>query len=309
MKFYNEQPNTTLVLNSPCNARCKFCFWTKNEVCDRTKYLNRIKSVMRMLPDECTQISISGGEPTFDLELLWEVLEIINLHKETGKIKKVVMTTNGFRLEEFLNKNDSNITIIDHINISRHSHDQEENYEIFKTDSVPSDIRLEKTIEGLERVGIDCSMNYVYDDNTNPLILPDIISFAKRMGFVRLHMRYNLKHGISRQSEIQNRFSHLKTQRASSCPVCKNVEQRIKGYDVVWKYGELETFDKVGDDTIYEVIVQSDGLPTSDWAGNNCIIMELPHLKYKRQSTVKVAHSPTISYYSGCGGGRSYGGC
>lgn len=256
MKLTRKDPNFSLVTPGPCNAKCGFCFWKETPITD--DYFRKLDNVMsgNVLPVECNQISITGGEPTAS-KYLPKILNRIN--KEI--FKKVVLTSNGFRLLEQLPEM---IGIVDCLNISRHHFDDEANRSVFRTPGVPLAGKLKAIVETAHEYGIDVTFNCV----TTSIILPTdakrYISFAKEMGAD--HVCFRKPHGSLDYTETEQYFlGRYPTYGVSKCPVCRKEEQTIDGMNVLWRGGSLEPSNDLNG--IYEFIMQQDGRMTIDWDG------------------------------------------
>ncbi len=132
--------NLYIQLNG-CNADCGFCEYKTNGIkFNFDKFRNYLSKMVTQL--EIRKISITGGEPTLNLDVLYKIIDII---KEISPDSFLVMNTNGFQLENL--EIDDKIRIFDSISVSRHHYDHEINNEIFRTDTISN--------ESLKRMSID----------------------------------------------------------------------------------------------------------------------------------------------------------
>lgn len=283
----NNNPNFTIILPGPCQAKCSFCFWKQDK--NNSNFIKGLKTSLEELPNLFNQISISGGEPTIS-PYFKETLEIINEYKKNGKIQKVVLTTNGLNLKNL------DLTGINHINISRHAITYEENQKIFETKNIPNNEDLKEIANHCNTFGIDVNFNVVFVDeiNTNYNI-EEWTNLAKNSNVSSLTFRnqYN-NYGISKLENdlIENNYKpHI----ISSCPVCRTSTFFVNGVKVRFHSSDYEPTesDKFQEDEVYEVILQQNGNLTRDWEEKKILInsnkenkMEMPgveNLEYSKQ--------------------------
>ena len=140
-----------LVLPIHCNAKCEFCYLRKenhNLAFNKKQFLNNFISSLRKIISKnygkAMSLDISGvGEPTFDLKFLEQVVEKL---KESDIIKnfiRVTFTTNGYKLKEAL---PIIAGIVNYVNISIHSIDENKRKKIFHTNTTPNNEELDNLI-------------------------------------------------------------------------------------------------------------------------------------------------------------------
>lgn len=266
IKTNNVNPNFTIILPGPCQAACNFCYWKENK--DDSRFLKGLIRSLNELPDFFNQISISGGESSLS-PYFEETIKIINQYKLSGKIKKVVLTTNGINL---LNKS---LHGIDHINISRHSYKQSINNKIFKTEKIPTKSHLKLISEHCNKYGIDVNFNVVFveDVNTNEDIFK-WIKFAKKTNTTSVTFRNQYgKYGISKMESKLLDMNYIPSI-ISTCPVCRTSKFIVDGILVKFHSSDYEPTDssKFDEDEVYEVILQSNGNLTRDWEERKVLI-------------------------------------
>lgn len=103
---YNKVITVKLVIPSGCNAHCVFCYMHDPKMCmqyDRQAFLDHmIPSLEHILREIGSQnpvsLDITGNEPTYDVDLLREVLRKLRDFEISRKVCRVTMTTNGLNL-------------------------------------------------------------------------------------------------------------------------------------------------------------------------------------------------------------------
>lgn len=257
--FYSN-PNLSIVLPGPCQAKCDFCFWYQKPT--DSKWLEKLAYVLDTLPDCFYQVSITGGEPTLSQYLL-PTLDLLSARRK--KYSKVVLTTNGVKLYKCIdNVNKS----VDHVNISRHHWLQEENWKVFKTQAIPDTAMLQNYARVL---GKKLTFNCVIKDMSVP-DMKTYLSHAIDLGVYKVCFRQ--EHGSLDPVVIEAYLlKNYKKVGEGGCPVCRSsfFDYRtsildFKGINVGIKYSVLEPKDVI--DGIYELIFHSDGLLTADWEAN-----------------------------------------
>ncbi len=143
--FGRTFPYIRLSITDVCNFKCGYCLpngYQKDKSDNRT-FLNieEIKRLAKGLSDlGVCKIRLTGGEPTVRRDFF----EIIKILKNESGIKKVVITTNGYRLNEIAEKIAN--SGLDGINISIDSLKPE----VFK--KITGHDRLHEIIEGIKKL-------------------------------------------------------------------------------------------------------------------------------------------------------------
>ena len=255
--FYNN-PNLSIVIPGPCQAKCDFCFWYQKPT--DPMWLAKLAYVLDTLPDCFEQVSVTGGEPTLSPKYLMPVLDLLEARR--GKYKKVVMTTNGIFLDKCIERVNQ---VVDHVNISRHHWLQDENVKVFGTTQVPDDEKLAEYAKALKE---KLTFNCVIKD----MSIPDMytyLNYAQKMGVQ--HISFRQEHGSLESVAIEKHLEeNQKKTGVGGCPVCRSsffdVETGNGIMDVNVKYSVLEPKDVI--DGIYELVFHSDGKLTADWEAN-----------------------------------------
>jgi MoaA/NifB/PqqE/SkfB family radical SAM enzyme len=253
-----DAPNLSLVLPGGCNANCSFCIYKQNEQQDtHPNYIEALCYVLDHLPEQFYQISITGGEPTIS-EYISQVM--IELGRRRDRWTKIVLNTNGAGL---INKapNLSKYNIINHVNISRHCVEDNDNEMIFHSSDMPSQEELTTYIKWFNTKGVDVTLNTVDNDLPSDFIR-DYIVFAKEVGASAVCFRKMCEEDSDLSpTSTEHYFDNYNIISESQCPVCRTTTQLIDGMTVIWKAGLMETET----DTIYELIFHPNGQLTADW--------------------------------------------
>lgn len=202
-KGHGNTLSIKIVIPTYCQANCDFCFnksnkkqqhdidiFLKNLDISLSKVFNNVKRGFT--------IDITGNEPTFNVELLKNTLDIINKYR--SYISQIVLTTNGFKLKECL----SFIDMVDIINISVHHYDFNIRKEVFKTSNIPTDIQLKSIISDLKNkkvyVSAICVLNKDIDDFKD--FFNRFSDWAIDLGFNDVRMRSNYMRNDSFMDKI-----------------------------------------------------------------------------------------------------------
>jgi molybdenum cofactor biosynthesis enzyme MoaA len=254
-------PNFSIVVPSACNANCSFCFWNREVIeVNKKRYLENLWDVINNLPDDFTQCSITGGEPTM-LPWLRGILLMVR-----GRFDKVVLSTNGWKLKTHMYIATDNL--IDHLNISRHDIGLKANCQAFNSARVIPDEELREVSEAFQRNGIDTTLNCVLPSTCNDLkFIRDYIKYAKSLSANAVAFRKD--HSDLEFMGVENSPFMSKIIDSHSCPVCRNDVRLIDGMTTTWKYSVKEPSVDLGG--IYELIYHQDSRLTADWNGINLI--------------------------------------
>lgn len=172
-----------LKLTNVCNARCGFCV-EQNSTCKTIPdhFLENVDKMLYELKKNKTfySVSITGGEPLL-FPKFRELCELLKKHQ----VPFITMNTNGQYLPKYVDCIDG---LIHFINISRHYIDDEENFAVFKTRTVPTREELKKTksLFKKSKVRIQCVMEKKFTvekfvDFVNAFSFADDVSFRRLM--------------------------------------------------------------------------------------------------------------------------------
>jgi MoaA/NifB/PqqE/SkfB family radical SAM enzyme len=113
----NNQPYLDIVLTDHCNRACRFCIADlvdKRENCDPVVFEKQIDFAISNYGVQ--EVLLVGGEPTISKEL-WAVLDILAVHRDAGRLKKICITTNGDKLKNEKFRRDLFFQVT-HVNLS-----------------------------------------------------------------------------------------------------------------------------------------------------------------------------------------------
>lgn len=152
--------NLYIRLTNQCNANCKFCAYHG----DKTDlHLDKLESALKELRDRkiIYKIQITGGEPTLEPELLYEVCKLVRAHFPDAFIG---INSNGSNLDVLKQVE----KLVDNFAISRHHYDDNINREIFGTSMVADSSQLKQFIRsvGSYKVHLSCTLikDYIGED-------------------------------------------------------------------------------------------------------------------------------------------------
>ena len=259
-KLLVPTPNLSVMLPGACNAKCEFCFWNRDQEANKfpmMEFGERLASILDSLPSQFSQVSVTGGEPTIS-PVFDDVMKVLKDRRK--RFEKVVLTTNAVRL---LKKQDVIRGVVDHINISRHHHNDVKNASIFQTSSVPSGEEL----GNIMRVSYDADIcfNCVVSPSIDARFCEAFINWSAGYGevaAVNFRIYHNSMEDCSAQKTFEKKYGSTDV---STCPVCRVMRMKVRGMQVNWKYSVMEPTQHW--DGIYELIVQPDGRLTADWGG------------------------------------------
>jgi len=272
-------PNFTIITSGGCNSFCSFCtdpFKRKAS----SNYLKNLEDVLfNRLPSHFRQVSISGGEPTLSPDLS----AILGLLKLSNRFDKIVLTTNGTKLEEKLGLISRGIN---HLNVSRHAIGYEANTAVFQTKEIIKDEALKVCAAELNRNGIDMNLNHVYTDKDllNKDYVSQFIEYAKIVGASSVSFRYDQNNNQMGNTYLEKLYADYTIISAGACAVCRNHTILIDGMPVVFKASYAEPSVAISD--VYELIYHITGKLSTDWEGNiefNEVLHDTYLEEYKNQ--------------------------
>lgn len=258
-----KTPNFTIITSGGCAASCSFCTDPMNYKASDNYMSNLIDLILgNKIPVEFQQVSISGGEPTQSKDLN----SILSLLKSSKRFKKVVMTTNGYKLLKFI---PNMIGVVDYINISRHDIGYDNNVKIFKTDKIATDDDIISAIEELSKYNIPVTLNHVYtDDDTEKMSIDYVdrfVKYAKELGATDICFRYDQKNNSLEKTWFEDLFKDYKIIHEAGCPVCRSFSILYKGMVLKFKASFVEP--SLTTNEVYELVYHVNGKLTTDWSG------------------------------------------
>lgn len=301
IETFNQDPNFSIVMPGGCNADCAFCFNKDKRTVrmgDRMTWLLNLYRTLVALPEQFYQISITGNEPMMS-PIIDDVLSI--LREVRGKYTNILLTTNGTNLTNGLH---NVVKSVDHINVSRHHYDEEENCKIFRGNYRVMDEDLAEIIDTYSAQGVDVSLNCVINDETTYDFINAYIDFAKRMGAHAVRFRKQNGDNLNMTPAEEVFDQRYPVIERGECPVCRTWKRVIRGMETYWKAAVIEPTDKVKD-KVYELVYNTDGNLYLDWD------FKIPYqLKFPTKDGMKrriVAHECGQRMIRDCG--RSYSSC
>lgn len=201
-KDYNNVVSIKLVMPEPCQAKCRFCFMNAYRGMLNIDHERFLKNYLNSLGDVVSELygkhpislDITGGEPTFDRGLLIRVLKELKQSRWLDKINRVVLTTNGYQLDDVINYLPG---VVDYVNISTHHFNYEIRKNIFGTVQIPDSDELHSLVVKLLRKGIRTSTVAVIDKPINDFagFLREYLQWAKCIGFESVRFRGDCSSG------------------------------------------------------------------------------------------------------------------
>lgn len=195
---YNKVISVKLVIPSGCNANCEFCYMKDKKIqrtFDRESFLKNFISSIEFIIQEIgnknpVSLDITGNEPTFDTELLKNVLIRLKDFQIKDKVLRTTITTNGYRLKEvvpYFNE------VVDYVNISVHDYRPDRRKTILGCETL-SDDDYKEIISNLENIGIKTSaVAVIYNPIENFSDWRDeFIDWCKYKGFIGLRIRHDV---------------------------------------------------------------------------------------------------------------------
>ena len=260
MKTYNQDPNFSIIMPGGCNAKCAFCFnhgKTKADECTPIHFILNLWDLLRALPKQFYQISITGNEPMLSSQI-GDVMEVCSRMK--FKFTNILLTTNGSKM---LDNPQMVINGVHHINVSRHHYDEAENKRIFGGSYNVTDEELAEIVDVYSKNGVDVSLNCVINNDTTEDFINAYIDFAKRIGVFAV--RFRKENGEIEPTPVENVFAEkYPILWHGACPVCRTDLRIIRGQNVYWKSSVLEPSDHITD-KVYELVYDTDGKVYLDW--------------------------------------------
>lgn len=146
LKQVNPSLRLYIKLTDACNADCLFCANKESRDFGNLDF-KKLEFVIRYLLDKklLHGISITGGESMINPD---KMSILLNLIYSIDPTMEVAISTNGYKLREFLNM--EHVNKLESIHISRHHYDDEINYSIFGTRDVASTSDVIALQEGLD---------------------------------------------------------------------------------------------------------------------------------------------------------------
>ena len=176
--FGRKFPYIRLSITDVCNFKCGYCLPNgyQKDRSDNRKFLNinEIKRLAKGLSElGVCKIRLTGGEPTIRKDFF----DIVNILKNDSGIKKVVITTNGYRLDKISKK--LSTSGVDGINISIDSLDRETFKKVTSHDRLPEILKGIENLQDLKFENIKINAVLLKGINDNQKSFEDWSNFIK----------------------------------------------------------------------------------------------------------------------------------
>ena len=265
-KFYNFCTNTdlhaTVILPGACNARCNFCYDISESV-KYDDYKGKLDDTISKIPIEARKFAITGMETSYS-PYFKDVLELSKKYKDEGRFDFIFLNSNGSNLKNFIKELNEGL---DALNISRHSANDEDNYKIFNTNTVPS---TEELVELISQLNLNAGVNIntvVTDDLSEEEVerkTLDMIDLCNYIGATSLTLRFEA-HDRLRPNKLLPFFEKYDTISERANPGCHFWLKKINDFNVVLKHVTKEPTSY--SNWNYGYIIQRNLDITRDWAG------------------------------------------
>lgn len=201
--IYREEFKDTisikLLIPGGCNAKCFFCYGNgyscKNKKEFQIQFLeNFLYSLERIILEigdkQEISLDITGGEPTLDSNFLIQVLGKLRTFYLLKRIKKVTLTSNGFKLKEVI---PSLKGVVDYVNISIHHYDKSKREKIFGAKTFTNDEYKEIVLKLIDNDIVPTAVAIIYEEIENFAKFRDnMISWSEDIGFSGIRFRKNV---------------------------------------------------------------------------------------------------------------------
>lgn len=273
LSYSVRDPNFSIVLPGGCNARCAFCFEGAKKKCAKPDdYMDRLAEVLDNLPAIFTSVSITGGEPTLSPYFTKVIRELAT---RRDRFPKIVLTTNGTALSQHM----ETITgVVDHVNLSRHHHDDDENLRIFNNGKLKggfdvSIVDVHRIIQECSTAGIDVTANCVFNLKTSSGFFPQYVDWARKIGFSAIHFRKENGNNVV-PANWKKAYGKNRVVSVGGCPVCRTTWILDRGMRVALKTSVLEPDTALKATQAHELIFLANGVTYIDWAGTRDVRFE-----------------------------------
>lgn len=271
---YENVVSIKLIIPSYCQAKCPFCFMEDYKIQEHNydlflnNFINSLNTIVNKLyGKQPISLDITGNEPTFDTHLLNQVLIKLKNSNFMHKINRVVLTTNGYRLNEVI---DSLQGVVNYVNISVHHHNINTRRDIFNTWKIPTDEELTPMILKLLDNDIKTSaVCVVYKQIDNfPIFAENFICWAKNIGFESVRFRGDcldenfapIFNTYIQDIKDTNKYTVIQEENTNDSHWARFVDSQVFFFFML--QGVTSTFEhSIG----IEYIVNDDGLPYLDY--------------------------------------------
>lgn len=256
-----------IVMPCYCQAHCPFCFnnltkYTQiHNFADFLSNLDKSLDKLFSIVNRPISLDITGNEPTYDIHLFKDFMNILRKYK--SKADSIVLTTNGYNLDECLEYMEG---IVDIVNISVHHYNSNIRTNIFNTILIPSNYELKNTIKKGKELGLSftcaCVLYKKFEDFKT--FYDKFVEFAYNTGFNDIRFRCNYINNKSEYiDEIKNtEFKNKKLDELRALSVIHVKDERYNDYDVKIFMGVKDLTELV---LCAEIILDDNGLLYVDY--------------------------------------------
>jgi hypothetical protein len=316
LRHRHLEPNFTAILPGKCQARCPFCIEPEGPAPPSISYwLTSFSSLLNSeLPPNFSTVSLSGGEPSLS-PAFPDALSLLAQHRISGRLKRTVLTTNGF-MRGMTAHLDTIGRAITNVNISRHATDDGANIRVFKSRGVPGKADLTDLVSELNRRGVPVNLNCVYSaehafgasisTHSRSRIRAEAkryISFAQEIGASSVVFRFDHRTWNSEKpTRLEAAFDDYAIVHQASCASCCVVGKVIGGLPVNFKRSAYEPVELHLETELYELVLHSDGALYRDWSRLHPVARPLPRMQFMAEAW-EALHSrrmPMPAFESDC---------
>ena len=315
MLILTDDPNFSVVIPG-CSQKCRFCFHNDKLTKADDRHKLSLSDTIEALPANFHQISITGGEPMEHPRKLISVINTIRPFVDSGKIDKIVITSNGTNIKSFLKILHNNRDLPICVNISRHRAADTLNEAIFNGGNARHSTMIATrddlkafTSESVHPVSINMVL---HRDNEDPwsdtwLTIGTFrvtLQVLSELGVQGITVR--VEHGSLEPHGYENACRYLMRNYRlikTGCPVCvsnlyvpANNAAKFR-VPVTFKYSRTLPLEELGG--IYELIYHPNGIVSPMWDGSNPLTKEdillmsktrMAELRKIRSNAVKEMH-------------------
>lgn len=273
-KDFNNVVTIKLIIPVGCNYNCNFCY---NKQYSKELRYKDIEIFKKNLPNSLEKIAtlispyfpisldITGGEPTLNVELFKEILNIINISPSIKKFCRITLNTNGYNLKKVIKDSEG---IINYVNISTHNYSYKQRCITFNSSNIFTTEEYKNLVLELLNVGIDTStISVLYKEVPSfKKFLFNYIKWCKDIGFTSLRLRNDVFWENSKFNNYMNsslnykELNLIQLEKSNDSTWCRLSDN--EGFFIFFLNGVNDT-SKVSKGIEY--IIHNDGLIYTDY--------------------------------------------